>query len=465
MKIQPAFFFAVQCSYVILMKKSLSRKPIVAIIGRPNVGKSTVFNRILQRREAIVHDQPGVTRDRNYAEAEWLGREFVLIDTGGYFSGSAEVMDRTVLRHVHDAITEAQVLIFCVDGRAGVSALDEEIAGVLQKQGKPVLLAVNKMDDAAVEPLAAEFYKLGLGEPLAIAAANGRRIGDFLDELIKRLPDEAPAAEVTPEEEDSRALRLAVVGRPNVGKSSFVNAILGKEKLIVTEIPGTTRDAIDTPFEYNGQGIVLVDTAGLRKRAHVKEAVEFYSTVRAREAIAACDVALLLVDAQEEATDQDLRILSDITRLRKGVVIGVNKWDLIEKHAETAHEHEIALRERLRKYDYAPIVFISALKKQRVFKLIDQALQVHAERRRQIRTATLNEFLQKVTRAYPPPSLDRREVKITYCTQVKTAPPVFAFYCNHPTSVKTSYRQYLENRLRAQFGFAGVPLALSFRRK
>lgn len=442
-----------------------SRKPIVAIIGRPNVGKSTLFNRILQRREAIVHDQPGVTRDRNYAEAEWLGREFVLIDTGGYFSGSAAAMDRVVLRHVHEAIAEAQVLIFCVDGRAGVSAMDEEIAGVLQKQSKPVLLAVNKIDDAAVEPLAAEFYKLGLGEPLVIAAANGRRIGDFLDELIKRLPNEAHVADAAPGDEDSRALRLAVVGRPNVGKSSFVNAILGKEKLIVTEIPGTTRDAIDTPFEYNDQRIILVDTAGLRKRSHVKESVEFYSTVRTREAIAACDVALLLVDAQEQAADQDLRILSDIARLRKGVVIGVNKWDLIEKQAETAHEHEIALRERLRKYDYAPIVFVSALKKQRVFKLIDQALQVYAERRRQIRTATLNEFLQKATRAYPPPSLDRREVKITYCTQVKTAPPVFAFYCNHPASVKASYRQYLENRLRAQFGFAGVPLALSFRRK
>lgn len=445
------------------MKKSVSTKPLVAIVGRPNVGKSTLFNRIIQRREAIVHDLPGVTRDRNYAEADWTGHEFVLVDTGGYFSGSAETIDRAVLQQVHEAIAEAHVLLFCVDGRAGVTALDSEIAKLLQKQGKPVLLVVNKIDDANVEPMSAEFYKLGLGEPLTVAAANGRRIGDFLDVLVQQLP-ELPAA-ATDEEGDETTLRLAVVGRPNVGKSSFVNAILGYDQLIVTEIPGTTRDAIDTPFEYKNQRIILVDTAGLRKRSHVKESIEFYSTVRTREAIAAADVALLLIDAQQGATDQDLHILSDVVRLRKGLVIGVNKWDLIEKNAETAKEYEKALRERLRKFDYAPFVFISALKKQRVFKLIDLAAQVHTERRRQIRTAILNDFLQKAIRAYPPPSMDQKEVKITYCTQVKTAPPVFAFYCNHPTSVMASYRQYLENRLRQQFGFAGVPIALSFRRK
>ena len=447
------------------MKSQNKAKPAVAIIGRPNVGKSTLFNRIIQRREAIVHGQPGVTRDRNYAEAEWTGREFILIDTGGYFSGTSDVINHAVLRQVYEAIAEAQALIFCIDGRAGISALDFEIAGILQKQDKPVMLAVNKIDDGNAEPLVAEFYKLGLGEPYAIAAANGRRIGDFLDELVKRLPDATLKQEINEDASELKALRLAVVGRPNVGKSSFVNAILGDERLIVTEIPGTTRDAIDTPFDYQEQRIILVDTAGLRKRAHVKESIEFYSTVRSREAIASCDVALLLVDAQEVATDQDLHILSDIARWRKGVVIGVNKWDLIEKNTETAGEYEIALRERLRKYDYAPIVFISALKKQRIFKMVDVALQVYTERSRQIRTATLNDFLQKTTHAHPPPSMDRKEVKISYCTQVKTAPPVFAFYCNHPTSVKASYRQYLENRLRQQFGFAGVPMALSFRRK
>jgi GTP-binding protein len=445
------------------MKKSAATKPIVAIIGRPNVGKSTLFNRIIQRRDAIVHDLPGVTRDRNYAEAEWTGHEFILVDTGGYFSGSKDVIERAVLQQVHEAIDEAHVLIFCVDGRAGVSALDSEIAGILQKQSKPVMLAVNKIDDGNAEPLVAEFYKLGLGEPYAIASANGRRIGDFLDELVKRLPP--VSSEQSADDEETATLRLAVVGRPNVGKSSFVNAILGSDKLIVTEIPGTTRDAIDTPFEYKDQHIILVDTAGLRKRSHVKESIEFYSTVRTREAIAAADVALLLIDAREPATDQDMHILSDVVRLRKGLVIGVNKWDLIEKEAETAKGHENALRERLRKFDYAPFVFISALKKQRVFKLIDLALHVHTERRRQIRTAVLNDFLQKAIRAYPPPSMDQKEVKISYGTQVKTAPPVFAFYCNHPTSVKASYRQYLENRLRQQFGFAGVPIALSFRRK
>lgn len=447
------------------MNRPCPAKPVVAIIGRPNVGKSTLFNRVIQRREAIVHGQPGVTRDRNYAEAEWIGRHFVLVDTGGYFSGSPEVIDRAVLRQVHDAIDEAQVLIFCVDGRAGITALDLEIAGILQKHGKPVALAVNKIDDSNVEPLVAEFYKLGLGEPLAIAAANGRRIGDFLDELVKLLPEASAARQLDEATHEGKALRLAVVGRPNVGKSSFVNAILGREKLIVTEIPGTTRDAIDTPFDYKDQRIILVDTAGLRKRAHVKESIEFYSTVRTRNSLAACDVALLLIDAQEQTTDQDLHILSDIARLRKGVVIGVNKWDLIQKETETAHEYEVALRERLRKYDYAPIVFVSALKKQRIFKLMDLALQVHAERRREIRTSALNDFLQKTVRAYPPPSMDRKEVKISYCTQVKTAPPVFAFYCNHPTSVKANYRQFLENRLRQQFGFTGVPITLSFRQK
>jgi len=448
------------------VKKSAQSKPVVAIIGRPNVGKSTLFNRIIQRREAIVHDLPGVTRDRNYAEADWTGREFVLVDTGGYFSGSKDIIERAVLQQVHEAIDEAHALIFCVDGRAGVSALDSEIAGILQKQSKPVMLAVNKIDDGKAESLVAEFYKLGVGEPYAIAAANGRLIGDFLDELVKRLPPPSEEQSASDEVDDEqKTLRLAVVGRPNVGKSSFVNAILGHDKLIVTEIPGTTRDAIDTPFDYKDQHIILVDTAGLRKRAHVKESIEFYSTVRTRDAIVAADVALLLIDAQDGATDQDLHILSDVVRLRKGLVIGINKWDLVEKNAETAKEHEIALRERLRKFDYAPSVFISALKKQRVFKLIDLALHVHAERRRQIRTTMLNEFLQKVIRAYPPPSMDQKEVKITYCTQVKSAPPVFAFYCNHPTSVKASYRQYLENRLRQQFGFAGVPIALSFRRK
>ncbi len=448
------------------MRKSAQSKPVAAIVGRPNVGKSTLFNRLIQRREAIVHDLPGVTRDRNYAEAEWTGHEFVLVDTGGYFSGSKDIIERAVLQQVHEAIDEANVLIFCVDGRAGVSALDSEIAGILQKQSKPVMVAVNKIDNGNVEPLVAEFYKLGLGEPYAIAAANGRLIGDFLDELVKRLPPLlAEEQSANDEVHEQKTLRLAVVGRPNVGKSSFVNAILGSDKLIVTEIPGTTRDAIDTPFSYKDQKIILVDTAGLRKRAHVKESIEFYSTVRTREAIAAADVALLLIDAQEQATDQDLHILSDIVRLRKGLVIGINKWDLVEKNAETAKERETALRERLRKFDYAPSMFISALKKQRVFKLIDLALHVHSERQREIRTTVLNEFLQKVIRAYPPPSMDQKEVKITYCTQVKTAPPVFAFFCNHPTSVKASYRQFLENRLRQQFGFDGVPIALSFRRK
>lgn len=424
-----------------------------------------LFNRILRRREAIVHDQPGVTRDRNYAEAEWTGRSFILVDTGGYSSGSAAVIDRAVLRQVQQAIAEAQVLIFCVDGRAGITALDQEIAAVLRRRGKPVALAVNKIDDEKAEALVAEFYKLGVGEPCAVAAANGRRIGDFLDEVVRLLPDSPLPREAAADGEEKKGLRLAVVGRPNVGKSSFVNAVVGHDKLLVTEAPGTTRDAIDTPFDYKDKRIILVDTAGLRKRAHVKEAIEFYSTVRTRRSLVACDVALLLIDAQDGATDQDLHILSEGARLRKGLLIGVNKWDLIQKNHGTAREYEAAVCRRLRKYDYVPIVLVSALRKQGIFKLLDLALQIDAERRREIRTSVLNDFLQQAVRDYPPPSMERKEVKLRYCTQVKTAPPVFAFYCNHPTAVRANYRQFLENRLRQQLGFAGVPLSLSFRQK
>lgn len=446
----------------------MKRKPLVAIIGRPNVGKSTLFNRIIRKREAIVHETPGVTRDRNYAEADWIGYEFTLMDTGGYFSDSQNIIDQAVLRQVYDAIEEADCLILVVDAQTGVTATDAEIARILRRSEKKLLLAVNKIDDTQHEPGLADFYNLGLGDPVSISAASGRQIGDFLDRLVALLPASAkrqPSVDEEDKIEPAEALRLAVIGRPNVGKSSLVNAVLGHEQVIVTAIPGTTRDAIDTRLRYKEQGIVLIDTAGLRKTSRVKESIEYYSTVRTRESIRRCDVAIVLFDALEQAVDQDLHIVSEAAKLQKGLVIGVNKWDLIEKDALTAKGLEKELREALRIYSYVPILFISAVTKQRVFKLLDVALTVHRERQKQLRTADLNEFLQEAVRNYPPPSMEQREVKIKYCTQVKHAPPVIAFFCNHPTAIRANYRQYLENRFRARFGFAGVPLTFSFRKK
>ena len=446
----------------------MKKKPLVAIIGRPNVGKSTLFNRIIRKREAIVHETPGVTRDRNYAEAEWTGHEFTLMDTGGYFPDSSNLIDQAVLKQVYDAIEEADCLVFAVDAQTGVTGTDAEVARIVRRSDKPLLLVVNKIDDTHHEPKLADFYNLGLGEPAPISAASGRQVGDFLDRLVALLPASAkrqPQAEEAEEKIETGVLHLAVIGRPNVGKSSYVNAVLGHDQVIVTNIPGTTRDSIDTRLRYKNQEIVLIDTAGLRKTSRVKESIEFYSTLRTRESIRRCQVALLLFDATEKAVDQDLHIVSEATRLRKGIVIGVNKWDLIEKDALTAKTFEKELREALRIYSYVPILFISAEKHQRVFKMLDVAQTVYRERQRELRTTELNEFLQAVLKKYPPPAMDKREVKIKYCTQVKNSPPVIAVFCNHPEAIRPAYRQYLENQFRARFGFAGVPLTFSFRRK
>lgn len=446
----------------------MKKKPVVAIIGRPNVGKSTLFNRVIKKRTAIVHDQPGVTRDRNYSEAEWAGHEFVLIDTGGYFSGTTDVINQAVLRQIQEAIDEAALVVFVVDGQVGATALDVEIARLLQRSKKKILLAVNKIDDAKHSPQTADFFRLGLGAPQEVSAVTGRAVGDFLDELVHCLPQQAKSTANSEEEESnvsSENLQFAIVGRPNVGKSSLVNALVGYEKAIVTDIAGTTRDAIDTELRYKNHGITLIDTAGLRKTSRVKETVEFYSTVRTREAILRCNVAAVLLDATEGILEQDLHIITEVAKCNKGLILGINKWDLFEKEADTARIFAKQIQEALRIYNYAPIIFISAVNGQRVFKLLDLALTVHAERRRELRTAELNEFLQEALQKYPPPSMDQREVKIKYCTQVKVNPPVFAVFCNHPQSIRANYRQYLEKRFRAKFGFAGVPLTFSFRKK
>ncbi len=438
------------------------KKPVVALVGRPNVGKSTLFNRIIRRREAIVDDQPGVTRDRKYADAEWAGFDFILVDTGGYFPGTRDLIGREVLKQVEATLHEADVIIFLIDAREGVTALDQEIARILIRHNKPAILAANKVDNDRIALNVADFYQLGLGEPHPISAANGRQVGDLLDVVVEKLPRKAAAAAG---EEEEGLLHLAIVGKPNVGKSSLVNALLGEDRHIVTDIPGTTRDAIDTRIRYYGKEIILVDTAGLRRRTKIRDQIEFYSTVRTHEAIRRCDVAVVLIDATMDLTDQDLRIINEAVQLNKGVVIAVNKWDLIEKDANTAREYETRIRERLHTLRYIPILFISARTKKRVYKVLELAQHVYEERRKKIATSQLNRFLQSIIAKYQPPSMDKKEVKINYITQVKTNPPVFALFTNHPDAIKSNYRQYIENQFREQFKFEGVPLTFVFKKK
>ncbi len=438
-------------------------KPVVAIVGRPNVGKSTLFNRILRQRAAIVDDVPGVTRDRLYAEAEWAGKRFVLVDTGGYVPESDDLMEQAVREQVQYAMDEASLILFLVDARTGVTPMDQEIARLLSRWQKPVLLVANKVDSAAQEAAVYEFYSLGLGEPFGVSAAEGRATGDLLDRIAESLPELAEQEGEEPEPDE--AVRVAVVGRPNVGKSSFVNAVLGEDKLIVTEIPGTTRDSIDTRVVYRGKDLVLIDTAGLRRRSKVREALEFYSTVRTHRAIRRSDVVLVMVGADEGLASQDKKILEEVISQRRGVVLVINKWDLLQHDADLARRYRELLEKELRIYRYVPIVFTSAKTGRGIRRALDTAVEVWEERRRRIETSRMNEFLQEAVSAYPPPAYGSKYVKIKYASQVDTNPPVFAFFCNIPKGIKAPYRQYLENRLREKFGFRGVPLILTFRKK
>ncbi len=433
--------------------------PLVAIVGRPNVGKSTLFNRFTETQQAIVHDEPGVTRDRIYGEVEWNGRLFSMVDTGGFVPRSAERFERAIREQVHIALDEADVVLFVADVITGVTDLDEEIARLLRRADKPVLVLANKADNEKRRWEAPSFYQLGLGEVYPVSGTNGMGTGEALDAIVEALPP------VTAAEEPDERLRIAIIGRPNVGKSLLTNMLLGQERSIVTEISGTTRDAVDTAFTYHGQEIVLVDTAGLRKRARVTENVEFYSTLRTERAIRDCDVAVLLLDATLGLEVQDIRVLKEAEEHRKGIVIAVNKWDLLEKETNTARDYQRAIHERLQTLDYAPVIFISALTRQRVYKLIDTALEVARQRARRIATSELNEVMLDAVARHHPPTYRGNYVQIKYVTQVRANPPVFAFFCNHPKGVIESYRRYLENRLRAAFGFEGVPLVLVFRAK
>ncbi len=436
----------------------MSTQPLVAIIGRPNVGKSTLFNRIIGSRSAIVHDMPGVTRDRNYAETEWAGKSFLLIDTGGYVPESDDVFETAIREQAQIAIEEADLVLFVVDGEGGLISSDDEIAALLRKARKKVVLVVNKVDSERREPNIHEFFRLGLGDPIPTSALVGRRVGDLLDIVTSGIP---PASQ---EETDPR-LKIAIVGRPNVGKSSFVNALLQEKRHIVTDVPGTTRDPIDAVVKFHGEEFLFIDTAGLRRKSKIKESVEFYSTIRTLKSIERCDVAVVMVDGKSGIEHQDLRIISGALERNRPVVLVVNKWDLVEKDETTAKYYEKAIREKLRIYDYVTIMFVSALTKQRVFKVLEIAKRLDEEQHKRINTSELNEFMQKDIAAFPPKSSSGKEIKIKYVTQVKTKPPVFAFFCNEPKLIDDNYRRYLENRIREHYAFTGVPIVLSFKHK
>ncbi len=433
--------------------------PLVAIVGRPNVGKSTLFNRLTESRAAITHDEPGVTRDRVYGEAIWNGLEFDVVDTGGYVESSSDRFERAVKEQVEIAVQEADLILFVVDVKAGITDLDDSVASLLRTSSKPVVLMANKADNEKRRWNASEFYAFGLGDVFPVSAINGTGTGELLDAVTERLPTKGKGAGRLPRP------RLAIIGRPNVGKSSLVNALLGTERSIVTEISGTTRDSIHSVLKYHGHDITMVDTAGLRRKARVQENVEFYSVLRTERAIRECDVAILLVDATEGLQAQDIKVLKEAEGLRKGLLIAVNKWDLVEKETNTARDVERSIHDRLQTLDYVPIIFVSALTKQRVFKLVDRALEVVAERGKRVPTSKLNEvMLAAVERSYPPTHRNRF-VRIKYFSQVAAEPPVIAVFCNHPKGIRESYRRYLENQMRETFGFEGVPLTIVFRKK
>ncbi|MGB8705973.1 MAG: ribosome biogenesis GTPase Der [Gillisia sp.] len=431
---------------------------IVAIVGRPNVGKSTFFNRLIQRREAIVDSVSGVTRDRHYGKSEWNGRKFSLIDTGGYVLGSEDVFEAEIDKQVKLAIDEADAIVFMVDVESGITGMDEDVANLLRKVSKPVFLVVNKVDNSKRLENAVEFYSLGLGDYFPIASTNGSGTGDLLDAIVEALPEEE-------DDEESELPRFAVVGRPNAGKSSFINALIGQDRYIVTDVAGTTRDSIDTKYNRFGFEFNLVDTAGIRRKSKVKEDLEFYSVMRSVRAIENCDVCLILLDATRGFDGQVQNIFWLAQRNRKGIVILVNKWDLMEKETNTLKEYEKAIKREIEPFTDVPIVFISVLEKQRIYKAIETAVEVYKNRSKKIKTSELNETMLPIIENYPPPAWKGKYVKIKFCMQLPTPQPQFAFFCNLPQYVREPYKRYLENQLREKYDFSGVPVSVYFRKK
>ncbi|UOB18566.1 ribosome biogenesis GTPase Der [Abyssalbus ytuae] len=431
---------------------------IVAIVGRPNVGKSTLFNRLIKRREAIVDAVSGVTRDRHYGKSDWNGKEFSLIDTGGYVTGSDDIFEQEIDKQVELAIDEADAIIFVVDVESGITGMDEEVAQLLRQAEKPVFLAVNKVDTALRQADAVEFYSLGLGEYYTISSINGSGTGELLDALVETLPEKE-------EKNEDDLPRFAVVGRPNAGKSSFINALLGEDRFIVTDIAGTTRDSTDTKYNRFGFDFNLVDTAGIRRKSKVKEDLEFYSVMRSVRAIEYADVCLLVIDATRGFEGQDLNIFWLAERNKKGIVILVNKWDLVEKETNTTRDFEKVIRKQIEPFTNVPIVFMSALTKQRIYKAIETAVKVYENRNNRISTSKLNDVMLPIIENTPPPSVKGKYIKIKFCTQLPTPTPQFAFFANLPQYVKDAYRRFIENKLRENFDFEGVPIQIYFRKK
>jgi GTP-binding protein len=433
---------------------------IVAVVGRPNVGKSTLFNRILGRKDAIVEAVAGVTRDRHYGEAEWAGKEFSLIDTGGFVPDSSDLFELAIREQAEIAIEEADVIVFVVDSRDGILSVDLEIADMLRRAQKRVILLVNKCDNDKADQESVMFWELGLGEPHPVSAMNGRRIGDALDAITESFP------QVEAEESEERGpLKVALIGRPNVGKSSITNALLGQDRTIVTPIAGTTRDSIDSTLKYYGEEVILIDTAGLRKRKQVHDSIELYSILRTVRAIERCDVAVIVIDATIGLERQDARIIGEAAEKKKGLIIAVNKWDLVEKDTMTSKRFEDAIREEIPTFDYIPIVFISAVTKQRVTKLIELAKRVDEERHKRISTSKLNDVILEAIKTQPPPAVKGKDLRINFIQQPQAAPPVFLCYTNHPELMPDNYTRYLERVIRREFEFEGVPITLVFKQK
>lgn len=432
---------------------------IVAIVGRPNVGKSTLFNRLIEKREAIMDDMPGVTRDRHYGYAQWNGKYFTVIDTGGYVTGSEDKFESQIRRQVEVALDEADAVIFMVDCRDGLTGYDQDFANIIRRSKKPVFVAANKSDTPDKSILGGEFYALKLGEVYPISAENGGGTGELLDELIKVFPKEGV------EDPNAGIPKIAILGRPNVGKSSLLNVLLGQERSIVTDEAGTTRDAIHSRYKMYGKDFILIDTAGIRKKSKVHEDIEFYSVLRSLRAMETCDVCIVVIDAQRGLESQDVAIIALAQKQGKGIVIMVNKWDLVEKDSKTADTLRKEMLENLAPITYVPILFASALNKQRIFQVIEKAVEVYQNKIKKVPTSQLNDALLPEIIHYPPAAIKGKYIQIKYITQVNAATPTFAFFCNLPQYIQESYQRFLENKLRENFDFTGVPVRLFFRKK
>lgn len=436
----------------------------VAIVGRPNVGKSTLFNRLLEQRKAIVDDISGVTRDRQYGISEWNGKNFNVIDTGGFVAQSDDVFEREIRKQVHIALDEADLLMFVVDTTTGITGEDQDMADVLRRTVKPVLLVVNKVDNSERALYATEFYSLGFDKTFFVSSISGSGTGELLDEVATHIKDDG-AEEVALDDEDNPLPKFAIIGQPNAGKSTLLNALVGHERTIVSSVAGTTRDTIHTHYKQFGKEYILIDTAGIRKKKNVHEDLEFYSVIRAIRAMDEADVCMLLIDATNGMTAQDVSIFSLASRKGKGVVILVNKWDLMEKETNTARDFEKAIKEKIAPFTDVPVLFISAEEKTRIFQGMEAALQVYENRNRRVQTSVLNEIMLKEIEHFAPPMVRGNTVKIKYVTQVPTAVPSFAFFANFPDSVKEPYKNFLENKLRSHFKFSGVPIRIFIRKK